>query len=471
MDKYQKETEKQLLEHEKEAFNNLKGTYLNALNDVKKEIKRLDEQIRELTEQKPDNESLIRSKIYQRDYQKALEEQLNETLDVLKRDNVKNVQSFLETMYEDSFLSINYHLQQKGIPVIMPINHKLMADVVNTPTAKLNFKDRLYKNNDDFKKTVLSEISRGIAVGSSYDEMARNITNVSGVDLNKTYRIVRTEGGRVSSEAKLDAMKEARNKGADLVKQWDATLDGKTRELHRKLDQQIAEIDEPFKVDGIEVMRPHGFRSAGQNVNCRCVLLSIPRWDIEDENVRYDNENHQLIKVHNYDAWKKGYYEVLEQNEIITNVVAQATERIARYKAGESVADVLRSESDLPKVVNKIDGDNIMYHGFENKEYAKQFQEGEFYIQKHEYGSGFYLTTNQKTAEKYNSGYVSKVKLAEDAKIASFSKLKQELIDKGLSDYDVGKYAKELGYDAVRVGGTNYIYVVNRKKVIVEKIK
>lgn len=471
MDKYQKETEKLLLNHEKDVLNQLKGTYANALNDVKKEIKRLDDQIKELIAENPDNESLIRSKVYQLDYQKAMEQQLNETLNVIGRDNVKNVQSFLETMYTDSFLSINYHLQQKGIPVIMPINHKLLVDTINTPTEKLKFSDRLYNNVENLKKTVKAEISRGIAVGSSYSDMARNVANVTQIDFNKAYRIARTEGGRVSSVAKLNSMREAKKKGADIVKVWDSVLDGKTRTLHRLLDQQRAEVDEPFKVGGVKVMHPHGFGRASEDVNCRCVLLSVPRWDLEDEIVKWDNENHQLIKTGNYQTWKKGYYEVLKQNERITDIVARATERIARYEAGESVVDVLRSEQDLPQVVDKIRSSDAMYHGFENKDYAIQFQEGEFYTQEHEYGSGFYLTTSQKTAKKYNSGYVSKVKLAEDTKIASFSKLKQELIDKGLGDYDVGKYARELGYDAVKVGGTNYIYVVNRKKVIVERIK
>lgn len=340
MNKWQKETEQRALKDEKKLLNKLKGTYANALNDVKKEIKRLDEQIKELVKQNPDNESLIRSKIYQRDYQKAMEEQLKDILKLVVENNVNNTRFFLTNRYKESFLAINYHLQQKGIPVIMPINNRLLSKVVNMPTSKLKFSDRLYKNNKKFKETIIAEISRGIATGSSYSDMARNITNVTGVDFNRTYRIARTEGGRVSSMAKMEAMRAAKRRGADIVKQWDSVLDGKTRTLHRLLDQQWTEVDKPFKAGGVEVMHPHAFKEAGENINCRCVLLSVPRWNLEDEKVRYDDENHQLIKAANYETWEKGYYKFIEENDKIKDVVTIAEKRIELYKQGYSVKEV-----------------------------------------------------------------------------------------------------------------------------------
>lgn len=314
MDKYQKETEKILLDHEKEVFKQLKKTYINALAEIKQNIAQLKDDIDELIVADPDNKSLIQSKIYQHDYQKAMEEQLNEILDVVKKDNVNNVQTFLKNMYEDSFLSINYHLQQKGIPVIMPINHKMIIDTINTPTEKLKFSTRLYKHVEDLKKTVKAEISRGIATGSSYKDMARQVSEVARIDLNKAYRIARTEGGRVSSNAKINSMREAKKRGADIVKVWDATLDGNTRYLHRELDQQWAEVDKPFKVRGTEVMHPHGFGIASEDVNCRCSLLSVPRWDLEDKITKLDNLSGELIKTKNYQDWKSNYNQIIKKN-------------------------------------------------------------------------------------------------------------------------------------------------------------
>lgn len=323
MNKYQKETEKILLDHEKEVFENLKKTYINALAEIKQNIAQLKDDIDSLIKANPDNKSLIQSKVYQYDYQKVMEEQLNEILDAVKKDNVNNVQTFLKKMYEDSFLSINYHLQQKGIPVIMPINHKMVIDTINIPTEKLKFSTRFYKHVEDLKKTVKSEISRGIATGNSYKDIARQVSEVARIDLNKAYRIARTEGGRVSSTAKMDSMREAKRKGADIVKVWDATLDGNTRYLHRELDQQWAEVDKPFKVRGIEVMHPHGFGIASEDVNCRCSLLSVPRWDLEDKIVKLDNLSKELITCKNYGDWKQQYYEIVETKKVSYQDVTQ----------------------------------------------------------------------------------------------------------------------------------------------------
>ena len=52
------------------------------------------------------------------------------------------------------------------------------------------------------------------------------------MDLNKAIRITVTEGHRVQNEAKIDALHRAKDEGADIVKQWHATLDGKTRPSH-----------------------------------------------------------------------------------------------------------------------------------------------------------------------------------------------------------------------------------------------
>ena len=316
MNKHEKETEKVLLDHEKKAFEDLKATYTNALKDIKLRIRDLqaDIDLLKLTEGDEDAKNRVQSKIYQLEYQKALEGQINAILEVVKQDNVKTTQTFLTKMYEDAFLSVNYNLQKRKIPVIMPINNKLIVDTINIPTEDLKFNERLYKQVNELKKVVKAEISRGIATGQSYSKIAQQVSLLTKEDLNKTYRIVRTEGGRVSSTAKLKAMQEAKARGCDIVKQWDATLDNETREIHQQLDGKWVEVDEPFmKYDDVEVMRPHGFGSASQDINCRCVLLSVPRWDIEDVVEKYDNITGEIIKAKNYEDWKQKYYSVAKE--------------------------------------------------------------------------------------------------------------------------------------------------------------
>ena len=63
-----------------------------------------------------------------------------------------------------------------------------------------------------------------------------NINLQSRIGINNAFRIARTEGHRIQCEATYNVQNKAKEKGADILKQWDATLDKKTRKAHRLLD-------------------------------------------------------------------------------------------------------------------------------------------------------------------------------------------------------------------------------------------
>jgi len=325
VDKIQASVEKELLNHEKQVLKDIKSTYKKALQDINDRVQILQANISNIQNMDTSTyderqlnivNSQVRSKVYQLEYQKMLEKQTSSIIEVLKQDTITNVHSFLDKVYQDSFLGVQYDINMKGLPITVPFNPKTVVNVINKKIEDMTFADRINVNMNDFKKTVKSEISRGLANGSTYNEIARNLSMVTNEDLYKSTRIVRTECARVSSEAKLESIKEMNKKGADLVKQWDSTLDNKTRETHAKLDQQYTEVDEPFKVDGYEVMGPGMFGNPKQDCNCRCVLLSVPRWDIEDTVTKYDNEKKELVEVKSYLDWKENYYKSINKNKV-----------------------------------------------------------------------------------------------------------------------------------------------------------
>lgn len=375
MDKIQASVEKELLNHEKEVYKQLKKSYTNALADVKARVKMLQANIDSLQgiditgyddKQIEILKSQIQSKIYQLEYQKTFERQVSSIIDVLKQDTISNVQGFLGRIYQDSYLGILYDINSKGIPITTPINPDNMVKVVNKKIESMTYADRINVNMNDFKKTIKAEISRGIASGSSYNEIANNLSMVTGEDLYKSRRIIRTEGSRVSTEAKLNSIKNANKNGADLVKQWDSTLDGKTRETHAKLDQQWVELDEPFKVDGYETMGPGLFGDPSQDCNCRCVLLSVPRWDIDDTIVKLDNETKESIEVKNYQDWKKEYYVKLEKSNDNKTKIKEINLSPAYKKLTDKEIDNFQNSS------------NIAYNNFtkSNKEAMDEYTMG-----------------------------------------------------------------------------------------------
>ncbi|KAK8833651.1 hypothetical protein M9Y10_013532 [Tritrichomonas musculus] len=289
----------------------LESAYSRALADVKITIKELRQSIKEL-EVTNAEQSLINSKVYQLEYQELLQSQINVSLDLLRQRNITTITNFLQSMYSDSFLGDVFILQKfHKIPVYVPINVKLIVKAIKTETAGLKFSERLYADVDNLKSQVIAEISRGIAQGNSYAEIARNVSKIAEISFNNAYRIARTEGGRVSTQAQLDSMKASINEGADLLKRWDATLDTRTRQTHLELDGQVVEYNECFKSDVGEVFAPHQFGIAGQDINCRCRLSSIPRWDLDDKSsTRKDNLTGEIIPYKTYQNWKKEYLKI-----------------------------------------------------------------------------------------------------------------------------------------------------------------
>ncbi len=325
MKKAEKEVEQILLNNEKDVLKQLEQTYVKTLADIKGRIKIL--QAREETQ----------SVIYQMNYQKSLESQINAIIGVLKQDNITTVQDFLNHMYEDGYLGVQYSLMKQGIPVITSINHDEVAKSLFKQLGHMTFADRLNFHVDEFKQIVKDTITRGIASGSTYKEIANQLSLITNEELYKSYRIARTEGHRITTEAKLNSIKRAKQQGADVVKQWDATLDGKTRKKHRKLDGQWVEVDDYFEVQGEKVKAPSKFKDKGDNINCRCILLTRPRWAVEKKRIKsakipdeYGKEVEKLIEVKNYEDYKEGYYKLIEEDPKIEKKVKDVNKKIAK---------------------------------------------------------------------------------------------------------------------------------------------
>ncbi len=124
------------------------------------------------------------------------------------------------------------------------------------------------------------------------------------------YRIARTEGHRITNAATFDAQLKAKDSGADIVKQWDAALDKRTRPHHAQLDGQIREIDKPFEVAGRKAMYPGGFGVAGEDINCRCACLQRAKWALDEDELQTLKDRasyYGLDKTDNFNDFKAKY--------------------------------------------------------------------------------------------------------------------------------------------------------------------
>lgn len=325
MNKAQKAVEQAKLDAEKKVLKKLKEIYEQAAKDCTKKIKLYSGKIDALLEDWDNldevQRSILQSQIYHRKYQILLKQQIDSFLTQLNQKQHETIDKYMKDCYETGYCGSIYDLHSQKVPIISPIDQKpiLKAVTINAKVSK-----KLYgKYVNQLKKDIQSEISRGIATGLSYSDMARNIDSKANVGFNKAMRIARTEGHGVQVQAANDAQHAAKKMGADVVKQWDAALDGRTRDSHRILDGEIRELDEPFSNGMMYPSDPSG--GAAEVVNCRCALLQRARWALDNDELKALQDRaayYGLDKTQNFEEFKQKYLAASQ------NVALQATQNI-----------------------------------------------------------------------------------------------------------------------------------------------
>jgi len=313
MNKRQKEVIEEQLHNEEKTIASLKNTYKQALKDC-------EQKIRELSA-RTDMENL-QSIIYQKQYQEALKAQLEGALSNLQSNSYATVSDYLTKCYRNGYTGVMYDLQQTGIPIIMPIDQAAVVRAIQTDSKlSKSLYDKMGEDVTYLKKAVRAEVSRGIANGSTWNEVAGKLSrHMANTPFQRAYnnsiRIARTEEHRIQVQSAMDAQKIAKSKGADIVKQWDSTLDGNTRDLHRLLDGQIREIDEPFEAGGRKVEAPGMFGDPAEDCNCRCCLLQRARWALDDDELQRLKDRAEyfgLDKTSDFEEYKEKYLKVIDE--------------------------------------------------------------------------------------------------------------------------------------------------------------
>ena len=318
MNRRQKLVQAQFLNNEEAVIRRLKQVYNQSLKDIEKKAQALQDDINRLgtlaklsvdAEEKEKLLSMQQSKIYQRQYQQALKTQVSGILDSLHAESFKTVSEYLQKCYEDGFIGTMYDLQGQGIPLIMPLDQEAMVRAVQLDSKiSQGLYTRLGEDVAVLKKKITAQVSRGIATGMSFQQVAQQLAGYTNIGYNNAVRIARTEGHRVQVQSTMDACHKAKEKGADIVKQWDAALDARTRESHQAVDGEIRELDKPFSNGLMFPGDPSG--RASEVINCRCALLQRAKWALDDAELQTLKDRAAyfgLDKATTFDDYKKKY--------------------------------------------------------------------------------------------------------------------------------------------------------------------
>lgn len=318
MNKVEKQIAKAQLSSEEKTLKELQQVFKKARKDVQEKIAELNS--------RTDMQNL-QSIVYQKKYQQAILGQINEALADLNSGQYKTVEEYLTESYDNGYIGMMYSLQSQGIPLTVPINDR---NVVRALTTDSKLSSNYYKSNplkgrlaEDvslLKDRIRSNLSRGIVAGKSWLDVAVDIAsgmnNPFDIALKDAMRIVRTEGHRVHQQGFLDAGDKAKEKGADILKQWDATMDSKTRPAHQQADGQIVEWDDYFTVGGEKMKAPSVGGSAKNVCNCRCQLLQRARWALDEaelEELQKRAEFFGLDKSASFEDFKQKYLKLPEK--------------------------------------------------------------------------------------------------------------------------------------------------------------
>ena len=344
MNKYEKEVVQAELNAEKEVLKALEKNYENALMEVDAKIAQL------LGRGDADMQHVV----YQVEFQKAIRKQITAILDQLHNDEFLTVSEYLTACYNEGVMGELYTLQQQGIPLMFPIDQEQVVAALQHDTAlDVDLYTKLGKNITVLKKQIAEEITRGISTGMMYNEITRNLKDYARISKNRAATIVRTEGHRIQVAAQRNVMQKASDAGADIVKIWNATLDGKTRPAHAKIDGEIRELDEKFSNDMEYPSDPEG--GAAEVINCRCRLGRKARWLLDEEQtkqlgntdkmteaqlkpiakklgitteeLRKYKDNIIPVKAKDYDDFRKKYNKIINSETVVDKATKEAVEK------------------------------------------------------------------------------------------------------------------------------------------------
>ena len=368
MNSRQKLVQQQFLNNEEQVIKRLKSVYDQSMSDINSKIAKLDKSIAQLQsayndingddigdlakaalgskanftpeEAKETLQSMIQSKVYQKNYQQGLQKQVGDVLDKMHTQQFKTVSEYLDKCYEEGFLGTMYDLQGQGIPLCFPMDQEQMVRAVQLDSKiSQGLYQRLGQDIDILKSRITNEVSRGISSGMRWEQVAQQLSNKTGIGYTNAVRIARTEGHRIQCQAGMDACHKAKDMGADVVKQWDATLDARTRDSHAKVDGEIKELDEEFS-NGL--MFPGDTDGAAAEViNCRCALLQRARWALKEKVdyvtgevtyednafTKWDSESGKVVdfsSISDYNTFKQKYVQTAKTVTKSTATAAQS---------------------------------------------------------------------------------------------------------------------------------------------------
>lgn len=208
-----------------------------------------------------------------------LEEKISEEIAKLTGKNAMTLKKGNRHMYAESYYHTAYILSNNvnadlGFTLL---DTKEIERAIENPLDRVGMLQRNRDNQRRLTRQLREHLAQGLIQGQSYRTTAKRIRERMEIGANSALTIARTENHRVRQQAGQDSREKAAESGLILKKQWISAHQDRTREAHEEADGQIVDYDQPFEVDGEELMYPGDPSGSPENViNCRCDAIDLP---------------------------------------------------------------------------------------------------------------------------------------------------------------------------------------------------
>ena len=204
-----------------------------------------------------------------------------------------------------NFAAYQLEKKTKGIVSFNIYDDRTVARLIKEkpkmlPSYKVN-EPKDYKWN---RQKVENAVTQGIIQGEGIDKITdRMVDALCSTNENRMRTFSRTAMTGAQNAGRQAQMEDAEDQGIKVKKRWIATLDDRTRDTHAELDGQEVPINQPFEVDGMEIMFP-GDPNADPSLvyNCRCTMIEVYE-GIDRKSIRRDGDG-DLVTDMSYKEWK-----------------------------------------------------------------------------------------------------------------------------------------------------------------------
>ena len=185
----------------------------------------------------------------------------------------------------------------------------------------------------------------------------------------------------------------AKSRGANVLKQWDATLDGRTRPSHARIDGEIRETDEEYSNGLMFPGDPSG--PAAEVINCRCVSKTRARWALDADELQKLQDRAAyfgLDKTENFEEFRTKYLAttkkpsdtILQKLNYSGNVIPEVEANLEAKPAMMPARHRELAESKISEIVVVDDSSDSGYEPRTKKIYISKQADDPFTIV-HEY--------------------------------------------------------------------------------------